>query len=86
MKIVREPVDVVALFKRKEAPVPIKVRMNLDGREIAVKVDRIIKVQKAKNVGKGEIVYTCQSRLNGVDRVYVLKYLIDDIQWVLHKI
>ena len=86
MKIVRKPVDVIAIFKRKELPMPTRVRMEVDGQEIVAKIGRIIKIEKIKSVGKGEIVYTCQSRLNGVDRIYELKFLLDTIGWILYKI
>lgn len=86
MKIVRKPVDVIAIFKRKELPMPARVRMEVDGQEIAVKVDQIIKIQRVKNVGKGEIIYTCQSYIYNVEKLYVLEYLIDDFQWVLYKL
>lgn len=86
MRIVRKPIDVIAIFKRKELPMPIRVRMEVDGQEVVVKVERIIKVEKVKSVGKGEIVYTCQSRINSVDRMYELKFLLDTIEWSLYKI
>ena len=65
---------------------PARVRMEVDGRELVVKVERIIKVEKVTSVGKGEIVYTCQSRINSVDRIYELKFLLDVIEWSLYKI
>jgi hypothetical protein len=86
MRIIRKPIDVIAIFKRGEQPVPARVRMEVDGQEIVAKVDRIIKIQRVKNVGKGEIVYTCQSRINSVDRIYELKFLLDVIEWSLYKI
>lgn len=86
MKVVRKPVDVIAIFKRKELPMPVRVRMKLDGQEIVVKVERIIKVQKQKNVGKGTIAYTCQSSINGADRVFEIRFLLDTIEWILYKI
>lgn len=86
MKVVRKPVDVIAIFNRKELPMPVRVRMEVEGKGIATKVDQIIKVQKQKNVGKGTIAYTCQSRINGVDRVYELRFLLDNIEWILYKI
>lgn len=86
MKVVRKPVDVIAIFKRKELPMPVRVRMKLDGQEIVVKVERIIKVQKQKNVGKGTIGYTCQSSINGADRVFEIRFLLDTIEWILYKI
>ena len=86
MKIVRKPIDVVAVFNRKELPTPIKVRMEVDGHETVVKVERVIKIQKVKNVGKGEIIYTCQSKISGINRIYELKFLLDVIEWSLYKI
>lgn len=86
MKVVRKPVDVIAVFNRKELPMPVRVRLEVNGQEIVTKIDRIIKVEKIKSVGKGEIVYTCQSRLNGVDRIYELKFLLDTMGWSLYKI
>lgn len=86
MKIVRKPIDVVAIFKRGELPVPVRARMEIDGKEIVTKVDRIIRVQKQASAGKGEILYVCQSVIYNVDRMYELKYLIDTFQWLLYKI
>lgn len=86
MKIVRKPVDVIAIFKRGELPMPARVRMELGGQEITVKVDRIIKAERAKNVGKGEICYTCQSSIDGINKLYELKFLLDTIEWSLYKI
>ena len=86
MKIVRKPVDVIAIFNRKELPMPVRVRLEVNGQEIVTKIDRIIKVEKIKSVGKGEIVYTCQSRLNCVDRIYELKFLLETMEWSLYKV
>lgn len=86
MRIVRKPIDVIAIFKRKELPMPIRVRMEVDGQEVVVKVDHIIKVERQKIVGKGEIIYTCQSRINDKDKIYEIRFLLDTIEWILYKI
>lgn len=86
MKIVRKPIDVIAIFKRKELPVPARVCMEIDGQAVITKVDRIIRAQKQASAGKGEILYVCQSVIYNVDRMYELKYLIDTFQWLLYKI
>lgn len=85
MRIIRKPVDVIAIFKRGELPVPVRVRMEIDGKEIVTKVDRIIKAQKQDSAGKGEILYVCQSRIDGADRAYELKYLLESATWILYK-
>ena len=53
MRIIRKPVDVIAIFKRGELPVPVRVRMEIDGKEIVTKVDRIIRAQNRRLLEKG---------------------------------
>lgn len=86
MKVVRKPVDVIAIFNRKELPMPVRVRMEVDGQEIITRIERIIKMRRQKNVGKGEIIYTCQSPIDGIDKVYEIKFLLDTLEWILYKI
>ena len=86
MRIIRKPIDVVAIFKKGELPIPAKVRMGIEGQEIVTKVDKIIKVSQTKTVGHGEIVFVCQSIVLGRTRVYEIKYIIDTFQWVLYKL
>lgn len=52
MKIIRQPIDVIAAFKRGKLPIPYKFKLEIDEREHIIKIDRIIKVTKQKNVGK----------------------------------
>lgn len=85
MKIVRKPIDVIAVFKRGNLPMPVKCRVELNGKEQTIKIDTVSNVRKQQEVGKGEIVYTCQGVIDGKEKIFEVKFLLDTIEWVLYK-
>ena len=86
MKIIRKPVDVIAVFKCGQLPMPLKVNMDIKGITSAVTISRVSKAEKIKAVGNIEIVYVCQGDIAGHEKVFELKYLASSLQWILYKI
>lgn len=86
MKILAEPIEAAVWFKSKEKPQPVKFRYS-DGEGVVrrVNVDKIISVDEVKTAGIRAFVYRCQSEIDGVMKVYELKYLISDCRWELYK-
>ncbi len=86
MKILSKRIDVIAFFEREREPVPLRFRLCYDdGRSVVVKVGRISHREERKFGGIRTIVYRCQSFVSGEERVYELKYDVEDLVWYLYK-
>jgi hypothetical protein len=86
VKILAEPIDAIVKFKGKEKPIPYKFRYSdAYGRLHEVKVDRILLCDEIKIAGIRAFVYRCQSLVNGVEKLYELKYIVSDCRWELYK-
>lgn len=87
MKIVAKPVDAVAIFKGTARPLPYKFRFRGDGgAALEVQVDQIFLVEERRIAGIRTLVYDCQSTVEGIQKRYQLKYLIQECRWELYKI
>lgn len=87
MKIIAEPIEAAVWFKAKEKPQPIKFKYSdRDGVKHQVKVDKILQTEELKIAGIKAFVYRCQSQIDNVEKVYELKYIVQDCRWELYKI
>ena len=75
MKIVAKPIDVVAVFTGGKKPVPVEVS-----------IDRIQCVEESRLAGIPALIYTCQSEICGIEKIYQLKYIIGQYRWELYKV
>lgn len=86
MKILAEPIDAVVKFKGREKPIPYKFRYSDKEETIhEVKVDKILMSEETKLAGIRAYIYLCQSSIDGITKLYELKYLINDCRWELYK-
>lgn len=86
MKILAEPIDTIVKFTGNEKPKPYKFRYcEEDGKYREVKVDRIIMCNETKLAGIRAFVYRCQSQVDGTEKLYELKYIVQDCRWELYK-
>lgn len=87
MKVVKKKIDMLCWFDKEGSPHPLRFRIaNEEGSVKIVKVDRIIKKNLEKLAGNKMIVFTCQSNINDINRIYELKYEQDTCRWMLFKI
>ncbi len=87
MKIVSKPVEMIAWFKDKKIPEPLRFRIkNEDNSHLIIKVHKILLTREEKLAGIRSYVYHCQSIVNGIEKVYELKFIIEDSKWILYKI
>ena len=87
MKIVAKPIEIIAVFYPSDVPMPYKFRMDDDdGMRITVKVDKVLETEKSRIAGIDCIIYKCQSIINGLERRYELKFIINKCRWELYKI
>jgi len=86
MKILAAPIEAAVWFKLKEKPQPVKFRFeDGDGVIREIKIDRVQQVEEIKTAGVKAFVYRCQSQMNGVEKIYELKYIVNECRWELYK-
>ena len=87
MKILAEPIDVIAKFIRKQNPLPIKFRyLDESGKEREIKVDKVINIEEVRDAGIKSLLYYCQSNISGEIKRYELRYIKEKCSWELFKI
>ncbi len=87
MKLLRKPIEVIALFDVEGNPAPIRFRY-LDENEgtLVIKVDKIVKKDLDKYAGNKMIRYTCESYIRGAVRPFEIRYEIESCKWYLYKV
>lgn len=86
MKVIMKPIEMIAWFTEEGIPKPLRYRLiNEDGEQQVIKVDRIISTSQEKLAGNRMIVFTCQSCINNIEKVYELKYELSTCKWFLSK-
>lgn len=87
MKILMKSVDMISLSSSKGEIRPLKFRIQEDsGESRIVKIDRIISKKEEKIAGNRMLVFTVQSVMDGMERVYEMKYEILTSRWYLYKL
>ncbi len=88
MKLRNLPIDVIARFRVKgpEIPDPYKFRYKDEhGNAYDVRVERIYHIKDHHFGGKRFFIYRCVSHIAGEERMYELRYLVDECKWELYK-
>jgi hypothetical protein len=78
MKIINEPIKVMAVFYTNGKIEPIKFRLD----DKVVRIERIMKTYEENIVGNTRVVFVCLH--NGKD-IFELKYELDSKTWYLFK-
>jgi len=78
MKILNEPIKVMAIFNTDGKIEPVKFRID----DKVIKIEKVMKVYEEKIVGNNRLVFVCIQ--NGKD-VFELKYELESKTWYLFK-
>ncbi len=86
MKVIMQPIEMIAWFKIEGTPRPVRCRLiKEDETAQVIKIDHILSIERERRAGNPMIVYTCQSLIGNEQRVYELKYEIASCTWYLSK-
>ncbi|HCQ88944.1 MULTISPECIES: hypothetical protein [unclassified Clostridium] len=85
MKVVAQPIDMVAWFDSDGEIHPVKFRIVDETTEV-VKINKIICKEKEKLAGNLMIIFRCQSIINNKEKIYEIKYDLNSCKWILFKI
>lgn len=85
--IIAMPIEVGVVCKKKERPVPMKFKYapTPDDPVMVINVDKVLSVEEIRDVGSKAYLYKCQSYINGILKVYDLKFIIDRYEWQLFR-
>ncbi|NLK95242.1 MAG: hypothetical protein GX275_08640 [Clostridiales bacterium] len=87
MKVLAKPIDMIAWFKDSGKLNPIKFRLEgEDGTIKIIKINKIIKTANEKIAGNPMQIFTCTAIINGVEKIFELKYEVEKCRWYLFKI
>ena len=87
MKVVAKPIEMVVWFTSDGEPHPVRFRYsNEEGSNEVVNIGKILYRNKEKLAGNPMILFTCQSEINGIYKVFEIKYELSTMKWVLFKI
>lgn len=86
MKVISKPIEMIAWFKNKKIPEPLRFRLRNDDHSYSIiRINRVIDIREEKLAGIRSYVYHCQSLIDNVEKVYELKYIVEACQWILYK-
>ncbi|SET05600.1 hypothetical protein [Anaerobranca gottschalkii] len=86
MKVVMKPIDMIVWFNQEGKPRPIKYRFESEEGNQVIKVDNVLTVNQERLAGNIMLIFKCQSIINGIEKIYELKYEKATCKWFLYKI
>lgn len=86
MKMIRAPIDMIAIFHIGEPPEPVRFRYNYMRKNYEIKVGKVIDLRKEYVGQVTDYIYKCKSLIGRRERTYELKYHGRDAHWELVRI
>lgn len=84
MKVVAKPIQMIAWFNKDGSINPIRFKIEEDGEKV-IKVDRVIKAERERLAGNIMEKFTCYSVIDGIEKLYEIKYDSNTYKWILFK-
>ncbi|NLW70615.1 MAG: hypothetical protein GX061_05995 [Eubacteriaceae bacterium] len=81
MKILNQPVEMIAHFGPDEYPVPLKFKTS----QTTVRISSVLSAQKTKNAGIDAFLFDCIGFINEKECRFSLKYVISRCKWYIFK-
>jgi len=86
MKVLMKSVDMICFNSSEGVITPIKFRIREEGQEARIiRIDRIIDKKEERIAGNRMLVYTLQTTIDGIERIFEMKYEIQTFKWYLYK-
>jgi hypothetical protein len=85
MKVIMQPIEMVARFSEGGIPRPVKYKVTFEGIPMVITIDKILLKTEEKLAGNRMIIFRCQSIINGLLKVFELKYELNTCKWFLYK-
>ncbi|MFA6808033.1 MAG: hypothetical protein WCR27_03480 [Eubacteriales bacterium] len=87
MKIYMKPIELIAWFTKEGIPHPIKYKIQTeDNSQKVVKILRLLARTEEKIAGNRMYIFKCEGNINGILKIFELKYELNTCKWYLYKI
>lgn len=86
MKVVCKSIDMIAWFEQDGKVHPIKFRLKENHENRVIVIGRIRCVKMERLAGNQMYVFECESVIDGVLKIYEIKYEMASCKWILFKI
>lgn len=80
-----QPIEMVARFSQDGTPRPVKYQATFEGKPVVICIDQILLKTEEKIAGNRMLVFRCQSLINGLLKIFELKYELNTCRWFLYK-
>lgn len=85
MKVVSKSIDVIAFFEKDGGVKPLRFRISEDEEEKVIKINRVVNRKIEKLAGNVMEKFVCIASVNGVERIFEIKYELLTKKWILFK-
>ena len=85
MKVVSKSIDVIAFFEKDGGVKPLRFRISEDEEEKVIKISRVVNREIEKLAGNVMEKFVCIASVNGVERIFEIKYELLTKKWILFK-
>jgi len=86
MKILAAPIDMVCWFEKTGMPHPVRFKLlTEDESEVVIKIDKVMFIDKEKIAGNEMMIFKCRSIVQGIQKIFELKYELRTCKWILWK-
>lgn len=85
MKVVSKSIDVIAFFEKDGGVKPLRFRISEDEEEKVIKINRVVNREIEKLAGNVIEKFVCIASVNGVERIFEIKYELLTKKWILFK-
>jgi hypothetical protein len=87
MKVIRQPVDMIAWFNVEGVIMPLKFRLETEHHTLeTVKIHKILYHTEEKVAGNLIRTYACTIQQNNLEKPCEIKYELGTCKWILFKI
>ena len=85
MKVVSKSIDVIAFFEKDGGVKPLRFRISEDEEEKVIKINRVVNREIEKLAGNVMEKFVCIASVNGIERIFEIKYELLTKKWILFK-
>lgn len=84
LKVIAKPIQMIAWFNKDGSINPIRFKIDEEESKV-IKIDRILKRDKEKLSGNVMEKFVCSSCIDGIEKIFEIKYDVTKYKWILFK-
>ncbi|MCR1949959.1 hypothetical protein NSA50_02660 [Clostridium sp. DSM 100503] len=84
MKVIAKPIQMIAWFNEDGSINPIRFKV-LEEESKVIKIEKVLKREKEKLSGKVMEKFVCSSCIDGIEKIFEIKYDATNYKWILFK-